>query len=73
MLPLEDIYIDTKCCCICTKDYKRIRRTLKNYRLDLYKAPIVRINLLDAIQLLGLRRRFTLKISRKLLKLISQE
>jgi len=52
------------------RDYKKLKKMLKGYRLDLYKAPIIRIDLMDTIQLLGLRRRFTFKVNKKLLKLM---
>jgi len=48
------------------KDYKRLKPFLVGYRLDIYKAPIMKIEPWNLIKFLGLRRRVTHKIDEEL-------
>jgi len=49
-------------------DFMRIKRLLKSYKLDLYRAPVVKLGLRELVELIGLRRRVTARISRGLLR-----
>jgi len=51
-------------------DFLRLRPLLEDCRLDLYKAPVIRLSLEDLIKLMGLRRKFTAEIGRKLSTLL---
>jgi len=49
-------------------DFMRARMLLKGYKLDLYRAPVVKLGLKELVELIGLRRRVTARISRGLLR-----
>ncbi len=50
------------------RDFIRMRPLLKGYKLDLYRAPVVRLGLRELIGLIGLRRKVTAEVSRKLVQ-----
>jgi len=49
-------------------DFMHIKRLLKGYRLDLYRAPVVKLGLKELAGLVGLRRRVIAEISRRLMQ-----